>query len=43
MIAKLTGILDFLGEDGAVIDVAGVGYQVGLLFRPHPRRAGTAG
>ena len=26
MIAKLTGILDFLGEDQAVIDVGGVGY-----------------
>lgn len=28
MIAKLTGILDSIGADGAVIDVAGVGYQV---------------
>ena len=26
MIAKLTGILDFVGEDQAVIDVGGVGY-----------------
>ena len=41
MIAKLTGILDSLGADGAVIDVAGVGYQVfcsgrtlGALGRP---------
>lgn len=28
MIAKLTGILDSIGEDWAVIDVAGVGYLV---------------
>jgi len=26
MIAKLTGVLDFLGEDQAVVDVGGVGY-----------------
>ena len=26
MIAKLTGILDHIGPDGAVIDVGGVGY-----------------
>jgi Holliday junction DNA helicase RuvA len=28
MIAKLTGLLDSLGEDWAVVDVAGVGYLV---------------
>lgn len=28
MIAKLTGILDHIGPDGAVIDVGGVGYLV---------------
>ena len=28
MIAKLTGVLDSLGEDWAVVDVAGVGYHV---------------
>ena len=28
MIAKLTGLIDHLGEDSAVIDVSGVGYQV---------------
>ena len=28
MIAKLTGILDSVGDDGAIIDVAGVGYLV---------------
>ncbi len=28
MIAKLKGMVDSLGEDGAVIDVSGVGYQV---------------
>jgi len=28
MIAKLTGVLDSVGDDGAIIDVAGVGYLV---------------
>ena len=28
MIAKLTGIVDFQGEDWAVVDVSGVGYRV---------------
>ena len=28
MIAKLTGILDHLGADGAIVDVGGVGYLV---------------
>jgi Holliday junction DNA helicase RuvA len=28
MIAKLTGILDSIGDDWAVIDVGGVGYLV---------------
>ena len=28
MIAKLTGIVDRVGEDGVVIDVGGVGYEV---------------
>ena len=28
MIGKLTGLVDSAGEDWAVIDVAGVGYQV---------------
>lgn len=43
MIAKLTGVLDSLGDDWAVIDVAGVGYMVfcssrtlGLLSGPGP-------
>ena len=31
MIAKLTGILDSIGDDWAVIDVGGVGYLVALL------------
>ena len=34
MIAKLTGILDSLGADGAVIEVAGVGYQGFCAGRP---------
>ena len=44
MIAKLTGIVDSLGADGAVIDVGGVGYLVsasrrtlGALGRPGER------
>ncbi|MFZ2006300.1 MAG: Holliday junction branch migration protein RuvA, partial [Stellaceae bacterium] len=28
MIAKLTGILDHIGADGAIVDVGGVGYLV---------------
>jgi Holliday junction DNA helicase RuvA len=28
MIAKLTGILDWIGADGAIVDVGGVGYLV---------------
>src|SRR5579862_5301983 len=28
MIAKLTGILDHIGPDGAIVDVGGVGYLV---------------
>ena len=28
MIAKLKGLVEHIGEDGAVVDVAGVGYQV---------------
>ena len=28
MIAKLTGILDQIGPEGAIIDVGGVGYLV---------------
>ena len=28
MIAKLTGILDHVGADGAIVDVGGVGYLV---------------
>jgi Holliday junction DNA helicase RuvA len=33
MIAKLTGILDHIGPDGAVIDVGGVGYLVFCSIR----------
>jgi Holliday junction DNA helicase RuvA len=33
MIAKLTGILDSLGDDSAVIDVGGVGYLVQVSSR----------
>lgn len=43
MIAKLTGVLDSMGDDWAIIDVAGVGYSVfcssrtlGLLSGPGP-------
>ena len=45
MIAKLTGILDQIGADGAVIDVSGVGYLVFCSTRTLgqlPRRAAAA-
>ena len=31
MIAKLRGIIDFIGEDHAIMDISGVGY---LIYRP---------
>ncbi len=40
MIAKLSGVLDQIGPDGAVIDVGGVGYLVFLACASHPRPAG---
>ena len=33
MIAKLTGILDSVGEDWAILDVHGVGYQLSCLTK----------
>jgi Holliday junction DNA helicase RuvA len=33
MIAKLTGILDHIGADGAIVDVGGVGYLVSASTR----------
>ena len=42
MIAKLAGILDQIGPDGAVIDVGGVGYLV-FCSTPHARPAAAAG
>ena len=46
MIAKLKGLLDSVGEDWAVIDVAGVGYKVFCSTRtlsslPQPGEAVT--
>ena len=28
MIAKLRGIIDFIGEDHAIMDISGVGYLI---------------
>ena len=42
MIAKLTGIVDHVGADGAVIDVGGVGYLV-FCLGPHACASCAAG
>ncbi|MGZ0246123.1 MAG: OB-fold domain-containing protein, partial [Alphaproteobacteria bacterium] len=41
MIAKLTGILDSIGDDWAVIDVGGVGYLVFCSARTLAQLPGT--
>jgi Holliday junction DNA helicase RuvA len=43
MIAKLTGILDHIGPDGAVIDVGGVGYLVFASTRTLGRLPASGG
>jgi holliday junction DNA helicase RuvA len=43
MIAKLTGILDHIGPDGAVVDVGGVGYLVFASARTLGRLPASGG
>ena len=43
MIAKLTGLIDSVGEDWAVVDVAGVGYLVYCSSRTLRALSGKAG